>query len=65
MKKLLFIICFAFVIGCNNVNPKSFPINNDRFEDYVPWWYTNDIESLTNHIDLIIYNKGGEYVYFR
>lgn len=53
-------------MGCitNPINPS---INDDKFEDYVPWW-TNKIESITNTIDIvtnIIGYKEGCYVYNR
>ena len=47
MKKLLVLIVILFISGCCNCcPPKDF--NNDKFEDYVPWWGTNAV--MTNRV---------------
>jgi hypothetical protein len=55
MKIFLFLF-LLFLTGCTN--GKDEIKNNDKFEDYVPWW-TNKIETVTNTIN------GGQYVIFR
>ena len=60
MKILLLIIVSVLIIGCTT-NTRNPPLNNDRFEDYVPWWITNRVDGfkdrgtnwVTNGIDNI------------
>ena len=55
MKFYTVLFCLL-LIGCTN--GKDEIKNNDKFEDYVPWW-TNKIETVTNKI------SGGQYVIFK
>lgn len=56
--KILFIFCFICFCGCYT----STKINDDKFNDYLPWWSSNRMESVTNSI---ILNGREDYACFR
>ena len=48
MKAILVIIASVFIVGCCtfNDNPKNRGFDKqDKFEDYVPWWATNNVST--------------------
>ena len=66
MKILLLIFVSILIIGCaGTTNTRSLLINNDTFEDYVPWWATNQVDGfwervpywITNGIDEVNYPR--------
>jgi len=50
MKLLFIIFILLFMVGCNT-NTRNPAINNDNFDDYVPWWATNKTQTVTNMVE--------------
>ena len=50
MRSILLVFMLVYMVGCSTftVAPHNPPINNDKFENYVPWWATNKTEVVTN-----------------
>ena len=47
MNRILYILFLYLILcGCKDIEFRTPLMNNDKFNDYQPWWLTNEVDPV-------------------